>query len=128
MTKGEGRSSICDLGEDLLILMQTLEIPKDGKKELNLLPLKGLHQVRMVLLSADLLGQTDLWSELSKISKPVLLIAGAKDEVTTVSEAEKMKELISHSHLEVLKASHLSNIEDSCFTEVLLAHLRRSRG
>jgi 3-oxoadipate enol-lactonase len=40
-----------------------------------------------------------------------LIIAGQYDPVTTVQDAEFMHQLVQNSQLEILAASHLSNIE-----------------
>lgn len=72
----------------------------------------------------EILGKTDLWSELRKITKPVLIFAGELDTVTTVKEAHQMKEKIPHAQLKILKASHLANIEDQTFSEELCSHLK----
>lgn len=73
-----------------------------------------------------ILGSTNLWEEIFKITRPVLIFAGASDEVTTVEEARKMGELIPHAHVKVLEASHLANFEDPCFNEFLFNHLKKA--
>lgn len=57
------------------------------------------------------LGQSELWSELEAIDLPLMIIAGEFDPVTTTIEAERMAGLVKGAQLQVLKASHLSNIE-----------------
>jgi 3-oxoadipate enol-lactonase len=59
----------------------------------------------------DALAAADLRAELQGISTPTLLIAGACDPVTTVADAEAMREQTAGSVLVTLEASHISNIE-----------------
>ncbi|MCH7386120.1 3-oxoadipate enol-lactonase [Acinetobacter modestus] len=57
------------------------------------------------------LADADLRDQLNQIQIPTLIIAGQFDPVTTVQDAEFMHQSIKNSQLEVLAASHLSNIE-----------------
>jgi 3-oxoadipate enol-lactonase len=66
-----------------------------------------------------ILKATDLWKSLSMIKSRTLIVAGRYDEVTTVAEAQGMKEIIPGSRLEVLSAAHLSNIEAPGFSQLL---------
>lgn len=59
----------------------------------------------------DALAEADLCTGISAITAPTLLIAGAADPVTTVADAEAMREQIKGSQLVALQASHISNIE-----------------
>ncbi|MFA7613931.1 MAG: alpha/beta fold hydrolase [Candidatus Caldatribacteriota bacterium] len=89
--------------------------------------LKGFDETRPedYIALCEVLAKTNLWDGLPKINKPVLILAGAQDEVTTVAEAQKMGELIPQSVVKVLEASHLSNFEDPCFNEYLFNHISR---
>ncbi|UTO20758.1 3-oxoadipate enol-lactonase [Acinetobacter sp. Z1] len=57
------------------------------------------------------LADADLRDQLNQIQIPTLIIAGQFDPVTTVQDAGFMHQSIKNSQLEVLAASHLSNIE-----------------
>ncbi|QER39288.1 3-oxoadipate enol-lactonase [Acinetobacter suaedae] len=57
------------------------------------------------------LAEADLRDQLQQIHIPTLIIAGQFDPVTTVQDAAFMHQSISQSQLEILAASHLSNIE-----------------
>ncbi|ENX41918.1 3-oxoadipate enol-lactonase [Acinetobacter sp. NIPH 2100] len=57
------------------------------------------------------LADADVRDQLHQIQIPTLIIAGQYDPVTTVQDAEFMHQLIPTSQLEILAASHLSNIE-----------------
>lgn len=59
----------------------------------------------------DALAAADLRGQLSGISAPTLLIAGAHDPVTTVADAAAMLEQIPRATMVTLDASHISNIE-----------------
>lgn len=51
--------------------------------------------------------------QIDKINIPVLVIAGSEDLVTTVDDGKFMKTKIAVSKLEVLKAAHLSAVEQA---------------
>ena len=57
------------------------------------------------------LADADVRDQLNQIQIPTLIIAGQYDPVTTVQDAEFMHQSIPTSQLEILAASHLSNIE-----------------
>ncbi|WHR57624.1 3-oxoadipate enol-lactonase [Acinetobacter haemolyticus] len=57
------------------------------------------------------LAGADLSDQLQQIHIPTLIIAGQFDPVTTVQDAAFMHQSISQSQIEILAASHLSNIE-----------------
>lgn len=57
------------------------------------------------------LAYANVTAQLNQIQIPTLIIAGQFDPVTTVADAEFMHQAIPHSQLDVLAASHLSNIE-----------------
>lgn len=70
------------------------------------------------------LRDTDLRHELGAIAAPTLVIAGAQDLATPVEYAEFMVECIP-THLRVLDAAHLSNVEQpEDFGEALVDFLR----
>jgi 3-oxoadipate enol-lactonase len=66
-------------------------------------------------------------SKLSNIKIPVLIVVGELDEITPVSDAKHMHELINGSRLEVIeKAGHVSNIENpEVFNSVVVEFLKR---
>ncbi|MCH7337176.1 3-oxoadipate enol-lactonase [Acinetobacter sp. NIPH 2699] len=57
------------------------------------------------------LADADVRDQLQQIQIPTLIIAGQYDPVTTIQDAEFMHQFIPTSQLEILAASHLSNIE-----------------
>ena len=59
----------------------------------------------------EALATEDLTKEISKIAIPTLIIAGDKDPVTTVSDANEIQRQIQGSELVQLSASHISNVE-----------------
>lgn len=59
----------------------------------------------------EALAKADLREQLKDITVPVLVIAGQKDPVTTVSDGQYMVNHIKNSALFVINASHISNIE-----------------
>lgn len=68
------------------------------------------------------LAAADLREQIAAITVPTLLFAGRFDPVTTVDDARFMQDRIEGSRVQVLDASHLSNIEDaSRFTSELRA-------
>lgn len=73
----------------------------------------------------DALSQADLRPELSKISSPLLVIAGTADPVTTVLDAQQICQASQSASLVALKASHISNIETpKAFNKAVLQFLR----
>ena len=70
------------------------------------------------------LALADLRSSVQAIPNPVLIIAGRHDPVTTVADAEWLGACIRNRRMEVVDASHLSNIEaPASFTACLKAFL-----
>ncbi|UYF76466.1 3-oxoadipate enol-lactonase [Acinetobacter ursingii] len=59
----------------------------------------------------EALALADLRDELTKISIPVLIIAGQHDPVTTVADGKWMQQHIANAQLVEINASHISNIE-----------------
>lgn len=57
------------------------------------------------------LAKADLRARIGAIAVPTLLLAGRFDPVTTVDDAQFMRARIKDARLEVLDASHLSNVE-----------------
>lgn len=56
-------------------------------------------------------AHADFTTELHKIECPLLIIAGAQDEVTTVEDAKFIQKNSGIAHLISLDAAHLSNME-----------------
>ena len=74
----------------------------------------------------EALAHSDLRADLGRITVPSLLIAGAFDPVTTVADAHAMQAAIVHARIDVLQASHLSNLEvPQMFTSAVLQFLAR---
>ena len=70
--------------------------------------------------SCRALAYADLQEQISRIQIPCLVICGSLDAITTVADGEFIKSRIKDCELEILDASHLSNIEDSTgFNQVL---------
>jgi 3-oxoadipate enol-lactonase len=59
----------------------------------------------------EALAKADLCEQLKEIRVPVLVIAGQKDPVTTVSDGQYMVNHIKNSALFEINASHISNLE-----------------
>lgn len=58
----------------------------------------------------DALAMADLRDELTEMPRPMLVIAGESDPVTTSRDAEAIVVDAPHAHYLVLPASHLSNV------------------
>ncbi|MBL5882735.1 3-oxoadipate enol-lactonase [Lelliottia aquatilis] len=58
----------------------------------------------------DALAMADLRDELTQMPRPMLVIAGESDPVTTSRDAEAIVVDAPHAHYLVLPASHLSNV------------------
>ncbi|MFR9678458.1 3-oxoadipate enol-lactonase [Acinetobacter sp. SEK570] len=72
------------------------------------------------------LADADVRAQFGQIQIPTLIIAGQYDPVTTVQDAEFMHHNIANSQLEILLASHLSNIEQpQVFTQELTKFIQR---
>ncbi|KYP87371.1 3-oxoadipate enol-lactonase [bacteria symbiont BFo2 of Frankliniella occidentalis] len=61
----------------------------------------------------EALASADLRNELEEMSRPLLVIAGEQDPVTTVEDAQRIVSQCAQSQLVTLPASHLSNVECS---------------
>ena len=59
----------------------------------------------------EALALEDLRSRIATIAVPTLIIAGSKDPVTTVSDAQFMQSQIKDSEICEVPASHISNVE-----------------
>lgn len=69
----------------------------------------------------EALAKADLREKLESIYVPLLVIAGRKDPVTTVSDAQYMVNHIRSSALFEIDASHISNIEQpKAFNQAIL--------
>ena len=69
----------------------------------------------------EALAKADLREKLESIQVPLLVIAGRKDPVTTVSDAQYMVNHIRSSALFEIDASHISNIEQpKAFNQAIL--------
>jgi 3-oxoadipate enol-lactonase len=70
------------------------------------------------------LRQMDQRETVARVSVPTLVVAGAKDAVTTPADAGFLVERIRGAQCVELNAAHLSNIEDAeAFTDALLNFL-----
>ncbi|MEB6538779.1 3-oxoadipate enol-lactonase [Serratia plymuthica] len=58
----------------------------------------------------DALAQADLRDQTRQMARPMLVIAGEHDPVTTVADAEFLVANAPHARLNVLPASHISNV------------------
>lgn len=77
----------------------------------------------------EALAAADLRAEVAAITLPMLIIAGERDPVTTVADADYLHQQIAGSFQVDLPASHLSNVEASEeFTAALVAFLGREDG
>jgi len=59
----------------------------------------------------EALAYADLRNELEQMSRPLLVIAGEQDPVTTIDDAQRIVSHCAQSQLVTLPASHLSNVE-----------------
>lgn len=72
----------------------------------------------------DALGDADLREEIGRISRPMLVIAGRHDPVTTVEDARFIAGRVPGARLVELDASHLSNVEaPAAFNDAVLNFL-----
>jgi 3-oxoadipate enol-lactonase len=72
------------------------------------------------------LAAADLSDKIEAIGTPTLMVAGARDPVTTVADADFLHKRIPGAAMVTLQASHLSNIEAAdAFTKALHAFLDR---
>jgi pimeloyl-ACP methyl ester carboxylesterase len=79
-------------------------------------PLKVPETINIPALKAglELLKNTDLGTELSKIKIPVLLIQGEKDAVSSPASAKLLKSLLSDTELRVIPATgHSAGVGES---------------
>ncbi|WP_374666240.1 3-oxoadipate enol-lactonase [Acinetobacter sp.] len=68
----------------------------------------------------EALAQADMREQLAKIRIPLLVIAGQKDPVTTMTDAQYIINNVRSSSLFELNASHISNIEQpKAFNQVV---------
>lgn len=74
----------------------------------------------------DALALADLRASIGAIPNPVLVIAGRHDPVTTVEDARQLGAGIRDARVEVLEASHISNLEaPAAFTAALRSFLQQ---
>jgi 3-oxoadipate enol-lactonase len=66
------------------------------------------------------LRDADLRRDLHRVTVPTLVVAGSKDESTTVADGAYLRDNIPEARMEVLNASHLSNVERSAEFSALL--------
>jgi 3-oxoadipate enol-lactonase len=59
----------------------------------------------------DAIAGADLRDDVMRIGAPTLVIAGAQDPVTTVADAEWLRDRIRGAQLLTVEAAHISNIE-----------------
>lgn len=74
----------------------------------------------------EALANEDLSRDIKKIRISTLIIVGDKDPVTTVADAQFIHSQINSSHIQELRASHISNIEaEDKFNHVLKQFLNK---
>ncbi len=72
------------------------------------------------------LRDADLRRELHRVTAKTLVVAGSRDQSTTVADGEYLRDNIPDAWMEVLEAAHLSNVERADeFTAVLVDFLTR---
>lgn len=94
----------------------------------------AVDRIRVMILATPAAGYAgccgalrdiDLREAIKAIQLPTLVIAGQHDPATPVEIAEEIQAAISGSHLAVLDAAHLSNIEQEAdFNETLSTFLK----
>ena len=80
-------------------------------------------------LCCEALATADLRDEVARIAVPTLLIAGTHDPVTTVAEAQAMRDAIGGAAMAIIDASHISSIEaEQAFNRILKKFLLSAAG
>ncbi|MFM1880285.1 MAG: hypothetical protein RLZZ344_519 [Pseudomonadota bacterium] len=75
------------------------------------------------IMACESLAQADLRQAIHAIKAPTLVIAGEEDLTTPVSDSEFLAATISGARLAILKAAHISNIEQPGeFARLVLEH------
>ncbi|MFZ9313629.1 MAG: 3-oxoadipate enol-lactonase [Burkholderiaceae bacterium] len=75
------------------------------------------------IMACESLAQADLRQAIHAIKAPTLVIAGEEDLTTPVSDSEFLAATISGARLTILKAAHISNIEQPGeFARLVLEH------
>ncbi|MBQ0937854.1 3-oxoadipate enol-lactonase [Ideonella paludis] len=76
----------------------------------------------------EALASSDLRDQLGRIALPTLLVAGQRDPVTTVADAQEIQASIPGAALAMVAASHLSNLEaPEAFNQAVLRFLSTLR-
>lgn len=80
------------------------------------------------VMACESLAQTDLREAIHAIKAPTLVIAGDQDLTTPVSDSEFLASTIPGARLVILKAAHISNIEQPGeFARLVLEHCARGQ-
>jgi 3-oxoadipate enol-lactonase len=74
------------------------------------------------------LRDTDLRRDLHRITAPTLVVAGTRDQSTTVADGAYLRDNIPEARMEVLEAAHLSNVERPTEFSAHLADFLSVRG
>jgi 3-oxoadipate enol-lactonase len=75
------------------------------------------------------LRDADLTAEIGGITAPTVVLGGQEDVSTPPSQAQALASAIPGAKLQMLRAAHLSNVEQpAAFTAALRAHLEGSHG
>ena len=87
--------------------------------------MKGAKPQGVIHALQAMASRQDSTNLLGHMSFPVLVIAGEKDSLTSVEDAQAMKDLLQQGRLEIiLNAAHLTNVEKPQeFNKILLRYL-----
>lgn len=78
------------------------------------------------IMACRSLAAADLRTTIDQIKAPTMVIAGDQDLATPVADAEFLVSHISGARLEILKAAHISNVEQpAAFADLVLSHCLR---
>ena len=123
----EGMAGIADAMLPKLLTPETVSKRPEVVKRVRDMMLKTKPEGAAAALRG-MAEREDQMSLLSKISVPALILVGAEDALTPVTDSEKMHQAIEGSRLVVLEnAGHVSNLEQTeKFNEALMGFLRES--
>jgi len=123
----EGMAGIADAMLPKLLTPETVSKRPEIVKRVRDMMLKTKPEGAAAALHG-MAQREDLTQLLARISVPALIIVGAEDAITPVTDSEKMNQAISGSRLVVLEnAGHVSNLERTeQFNDALLDFLRES--
>ena len=123
----EGMAGIADAMLPKLLTPETVSKRPEVVKRVRDMMLKTKPEGAAAAL-LGMAAREDQTELLSRVTSPTLILVGAEDAITPVSDSEKMRDSIAGSRLVVIEnAGHVSNLERTQqFNEALLKFLRES--